>query len=68
MRLSFKMQEFSKINIDSTINSGQVFLWDKIDAVWYGVNGSEILRVEQNPFDITSSQKKASNFFRQDDI
>jgi N-glycosylase/DNA lyase len=67
MRLPFKMQEFSKINIDSTINSGQVFLWDKIDGVWYGVNGSEILRVEQNPFDITSSQKKASNFFRQDD-
>jgi N-glycosylase/DNA lyase len=67
MRLPFKMQEFSRINIDSTINSGQVFLWDKIDGVWYGVNGSEILRVEQNPFDITSSQKKASNFFRQDD-
>ena len=51
----------------STINSGQVFLWDKIDGVWYGVNGLEILRVEQNPFDITSSQKKTSDFFRQDD-
>jgi N-glycosylase/DNA lyase len=67
MRLPFKMQEFSRINIDSTINSGQVFLWDKIDGVWHGVNGSEILRVEQNPFDITSSQKKTNNFFRQDD-
>jgi N-glycosylase/DNA lyase len=61
------MQEFSRINIDSTINSGQVFLWDKIDGVWYGINGTEILRVEQNPFDITSSQKKVSDFFRQDD-
>lgn len=67
MRLSFKMQEFSKINIDSTINSGQVFLWDRIGQSWYGVNGPEILRVEQNPFEITSSQKKISNFFRQDD-
>ena len=67
MRLSFKMQEFSKINIDSTINSGQVFLWDKIDGIWYGVNGLEIFRVEQNPFDITSSQKKDTDFFRQDD-
>ena len=61
------MQEFSRINIDSTINSGQVFLWDKIDGVWYGVNGTEILRVKQNPFEITSSQKKPSDFFRQDD-
>jgi len=67
MRLPFKMQEFSKINIDSSINSGQVFLWDKIDGTWYGVNGSEILRVQQDPFDVTSSQKKTSDFFRQDD-
>jgi N-glycosylase/DNA lyase len=61
------MQEFTKINLDITINSGQVFLWDKIDEVWYGINGIEILRVKQNPFEITSSQKKPSNFFRQSD-
>jgi N-glycosylase/DNA lyase len=61
------MQEFTRINLDTTINSGQVFLWDKIDGVWYGVNGTEILRVKQNPFEITSSQKKPSDFFRQDD-
>ena len=67
MRLPFKMQEFSKINLDSTINSGQVFLWDKIDGIWYGINGSEVLRVEQSPFDVTSSQKTTCDFFRQDD-
>jgi len=67
MRLPFKMQEFSRINIDITINSGQVFLWDKIDGIWHGINGSEIVRVEQDPFDVTSSQKKVSDFFRQDD-
>ncbi|TLX81469.1 MAG: DNA repair protein [Thaumarchaeota archaeon] len=61
------MQEFTRINLDITINSGQVFLWDKIDGVWYGVNGTEILRVKQNPFDIISSQKKPSDFFRQED-
>jgi len=61
------MQEFTRINLDTTINSGQVFLWDKIDGVWHGVNGTEILRVKQNPFEITSSQKKPSDFFRQDD-
>jgi N-glycosylase/DNA lyase len=67
MKLPFEMQEFTRINLDTTINSGQVFLWDKIDGVWYGVNGTEILRVRQNPFEIISSQKKPSDFFRQDD-
>ena len=61
------MQEFTRINLDITINSGQVFLWDKIDGVWYGVNGTELLRVKQDPFEITSSQKKPNDFFRQDD-
>jgi len=61
------MQEVTRINLDITINSGQVFLWDKIDGIWYGVNGTEILRVKQDPFEITSSQKKPSDFFRQDD-
>lgn len=67
MKLPFEMQEFTRIDLDTTINSGQVFLWDKIDGVWYGVNGTEILRVRQNPFEIISSQKKPSDFFRQDD-
>jgi N-glycosylase/DNA lyase len=61
------MQEFTEINLDFTINSGQVFLWDKIGGTWYGVNGTEILRVKQNPFEIVSSQKKSSDFFRLDD-
>ncbi len=67
MKLLFEMQEFTRIDLDTTINSGQVFLWDKIDGVWYGVNGTEILKVRQNPFEIISSQKKPSDFFRQDD-
>jgi len=61
------MQEFTKINFDVTINSGQVFLWDKIGDTWYGINGIEILRVKQNPYEITSSQKKSNDFFRQND-
>ena len=61
------MQELRKIDLDTTINSGQVFLWDKIDDAWYGANGSEILKVTQDPFKITSSEKKTSDFFRQDD-
>src|SRR3972149_2759988 len=61
------MQELKKIDLDTTINSGQVFLWDKIDGIWYGVNGSEILKIIQDPFKIISSEKKTPNFFRQDD-
>lgn len=61
------MQDFTKINVDTTINSGQVFLWDKIDGLWYGINGKEILKVKQNPFEITSSQRKPSDFFRRND-
>jgi N-glycosylase/DNA lyase len=61
------MQELHEIDLDTTFNSGQVFLWDKIDDAWFGVNGSEILKVTQDPFEIISSEKKTSNFFRQDD-
>jgi N-glycosylase/DNA lyase len=61
------MQELGKIDLEATINSGQVFLWDKIHGTWYGVNGSEILKLTQNPFRIISSQKNTSDFIRQDD-
>ena len=53
------MGELNKINLDFTINSGQVFLWNKIDGVWYGINGSKVLKVNQEPFRIRSSQKKS---------
>jgi N-glycosylase/DNA lyase len=61
------MQEVTKINLDSTINSGQVFLWDKIDGVWYGINGKEVFRASQNPIKILSSQKKSTDLFRTED-
>lgn len=61
------MQELKKIDLDNTINSGQIFLWEKIDDSWYGVNGSEILKIIQDPFKIISSEKRVSDFFRQDD-
>ncbi len=57
----------SRINIDYTINSGQVFLWEKIDKNWYGINGKEIFCIRQNPFKLSSSTKKSSDLFRQTD-
>ena len=61
------MQELKKIDLDTTINSGQVFLWKKIDDSWYGVNGSEVLKITQDPFKMVSSEKRVNDFFRQDD-
>ncbi|MDE1815174.1 MAG: DNA repair protein [Thaumarchaeota archaeon] len=60
------MQTSSTINLNYTINSGQVFLWDKIGDMWAGINGDDLL-VIKDPFQIISSQKKASHFFRLDD-
>jgi len=53
-----------EINIDDTINSGQVFLWKKIDSKWYGVNGKKILILKEK-LDVKS--KDIHNFFRFDD-
>ena len=61
------MQELKRIDLDNTINSGQVFLWEKCGEIWYGINGNEILKITQNPFKMISSEEKISDFFRLDD-
>jgi len=61
------MQKISTINLDFTINSGQVFLWDKIGNEWIGVNGQDLLIASQKPFRFISSLTKTTNFFREDD-
>ncbi|MDP3780563.1 MAG: DNA glycosylase, partial [Nitrosopumilaceae archaeon] len=54
------------INVDDTINSGQVFLWEKHDKTWYGINGNNVLAVPSNA-EIFSYSKTAYDFFRNDD-
>jgi N-glycosylase/DNA lyase len=57
-----------KINVEHTINSGQVFLWQKFDKKWYGINGDDILAVdEEHPLQIHSYQKNDYDLFRQGD-
>lgn len=57
----------NSINLDTTINSGQVFLWYKIhDNKWIGINGQELLILEQNKLKIKVSSN-LSYFFREDD-
>ncbi|AFS83485.1 DNA-3-methyladenine glycosylase family protein [Candidatus Nitrosopumilus sediminis] len=64
-KLLCKMQN-CVINVDSSINSGQVFLWKKNNANWYGVNGQDILKIT-NSGDIKSYQNDKTDFFRKKD-
>lgn len=32
------------LNLDLTIDSGQVFLWNKINGCWYGIYGSDVIK------------------------
>jgi len=60
------MQKKWSINVENSINSGQVFLWKKSNHYWYGVNGQDILRV--NDFgNIKSYQNTKIDFFRKKD-
>lgn len=36
------------IDLEQTIHSGQVFLWQRYASTWYGVNGSDVLAVDSN--------------------
>ena len=56
------------INLDSTINSGQVFLWKKEDDFWYGVDGDKVLCINSNDLKIKSSGKKVDFFRESDDV
>jgi N-glycosylase/DNA lyase len=57
-----------KINVEHTINSGQVFLWQKFGKRWYGINGDDVLAVdEDNPLQVASYRKNEYDLFRQED-
>ncbi len=60
------MTGFNQINLENTINSGQVFLWKKQKNFWYGVNGQDIFRVNKSG-QITSYQNHRVDFFRKKD-
>ncbi len=60
------MQENYVINVENSINSGQVFLWKKNGVFWYGVNGQDVLRIDKNGI-IKSYQNLKTDFFRKND-
>ena len=60
------MKKKFSINVENSINSGQVFLWKKNKDYWYGVNGIDILKVDKNA-KIESFQNNTIDFFRETD-
>ena len=47
--LPSKLKNKFEVNLDDTINSGQVFLWKKTNSKWYGINGKSILALKEKP-------------------
>jgi N-glycosylase/DNA lyase len=60
------MNEFYKIDLENTINSGQVFLWKKLQNNWYGINGQDVLRIDKHG-KIKTYSKQKNDFFREKD-
>ena len=54
------------IDVDNSINSGQVFLWQKSEENWYGIDGQNILKINQRG-KIKSISNIKTNFFRKND-
>ena len=60
------MEKKFSINVENSINSGQVFLWKKNKDYWYGVNGTNILKIDKKA-EIESFQNSKVDFFRETD-
>lgn len=60
------MIDYSIINLENTINSGQVFLWTKQKEFWYGINGQDILKIN-GLGKISSYSNRRYDFFRDSD-
>ncbi len=61
------MRKIPALDIENTINSGQVFLWNKIGEQWVGIDGQDLLILNQSPFSVRSSSGDIDNFLRADD-
>jgi N-glycosylase/DNA lyase len=59
------------LNLDLTIDSGQVFLWSKINGHWYGIHGSNVVKVSANnsslEFSSYPENTNGERIFRLDD-
>ena len=58
------MKDNFEVDIDDTINSGQVFLWKKFNSKWHGINGEKTLILGDK---LNLKSREIYNFFRFDD-
>ena len=58
------MKDNFEVDIDDTINSGQVFLWKKFNSKWHGINGEKTLILGDK---LNVKSREIYNFFRFDD-
>ena len=65
-KLLSKMQIKESIDVENSINSGQVFLWKKNNEFWYGVNGQDVLQIDKSA-KIKSLKNYKTDFFRSSD-
>ena len=49
------------INLEISINSGQMFLWKRIDNAWYGIYGEHILKFSAYAQDASEQNKNINN-------
>ena len=62
-----KMNINEIVDVENSINSGQVFLWRKKNQYWYGVNGRNILRVNNSGKIKAYDSNAKTDFFRKKD-
>ena len=60
------MVNYRKLDLENSINSGQIFLWEKNQTHWYGINGQNILKINLSG-KIKSFEGKKIDFFREND-
>ncbi len=61
------MQKQSFVNLDYSINSGQVFLWEKFQDTWYGINGTDVLAINEKSLKMNSFSHNYVDFLREED-
>ena len=61
------MDKISQINFEYSINSGQVFLWEKLDNIWYGINGSDVISISESSNQVRTFSKNPTDIFRNED-
>ena len=60
------MKNKFSIDVNNSINSGQVFLWEKQGSDWYGIDGQDVLKINKNGV-IKSIRNLKTDFFRKND-